>query len=279
MPVMIRHAVGEGALLDGGRRAVPRRRSSGRPRRTRSRAWLEATRPAARPLEVGELLLAPRRPVRARRRRLRPPHVPLRPVGLGQDVLARRRARAAAARDRPAGRRSSIRTPTSSGSASVRAGRRRRSSPRATAKVARDRVRSVRRAGRRRFALALRRARPGDAGGGPAARPDRRPRGVRRADRAARRSGEPAARSSCDLARAGATPRGASRRARNLGVHRWSVWARGDRRLDARRARPTGACAASSSTSARSRRARSRRSSPRPSRRGSGGAARDGGRC
>ena len=40
-----------------------------------------------------------RRRGRDRRRRLRPPHVPLRPVGLGQDLLARRGPRAAARRD------------------------------------------------------------------------------------------------------------------------------------------------------------------------------------
>ncbi len=96
--VVIRAAEGEGRVLSGDgtsfhdaavRPATP----------DEVREHLEATAPKRAQLEIGELLLAERSSLRARRRRLRAPHVPLRPVGLGQDLLARRRARAAAARD------------------------------------------------------------------------------------------------------------------------------------------------------------------------------------
>ena len=48
--------------------------------------------------------VARRRAVQPGCRRLRPPHLPVRPVGVGKELLARRRARAVAARDRPAHR-------------------------------------------------------------------------------------------------------------------------------------------------------------------------------
>ena len=68
-------------------------------------SWLETARPARAALDVGELVLQPRAAVRARRERVRPAHVPLRPVGLGKDVRAGHGARAAAARDLAADRR------------------------------------------------------------------------------------------------------------------------------------------------------------------------------
>ena len=52
------------------------------------RAWLERTRKPRARLANRRARARAGRGVRARRRRLRPPHVPVRPVGLGQDVLA-----------------------------------------------------------------------------------------------------------------------------------------------------------------------------------------------
>ena len=85
---------------------------------------------------VGELRLAAGGACSARRRRLRPPHVLVRPVGLRQDLLARRRARAAAARDRPAHRhaRPELRLRRASASCARASTRRWRSATRAAAR-------------------------------------------------------------------------------------------------------------------------------------------------
>ena len=65
------------------------------------RGLARADAPAARSAGGRRARARRRRPLRARRGRLRPAHVPLRPVRLGQDVLARARPGAAPARDRP----------------------------------------------------------------------------------------------------------------------------------------------------------------------------------
>ena len=102
--IVVRGAQGEGRVLDGDgasfhdasvRSATP----------DEVREHLEATAPRRARLEIGELLLADGVPFALDSGGFGAPHVPLRPVGLGQDVLARRRARAAAARDRSADRR------------------------------------------------------------------------------------------------------------------------------------------------------------------------------
>ena len=174
----------------------------------------------------GRQPVAGRGAVRPRRRRLRPPHVPVRPVGVGEELLARRGARAVAARDRPAHRdprpQLGLRAPaearerTETQLAQRWAGARRRD-PRA--------VGSVR--GRRAVAAAIRRARSSEPGRAAAARPGRRPRGVRRARRGARRpaAGEP--RRACGTPTA-PDARRLRLRVRNLGVEDWGVWARQD---------------------------------------------------
>ena len=80
-------------------------------------AWLDEIRPARAQLQVGELALAPGVAVLARCERLRPPHVPVRAVRLGQDLLARRSARAPARRDDASASWCSTRTRTTCGSA------------------------------------------------------------------------------------------------------------------------------------------------------------------
>ena len=166
-----------------------------------------------------------RRPLRARRRRLRPAHVPLRPVRLREDVLARPRARAAPARDRRSASSSSTRTPTSSASGTC-ATAPTRGSPRATA-AWRDAVavRSSRRAGEP-LQLAFPELDSGDPGGRAPARPDRRPRGVRRARRRPGRV-EADGRSTSSRASGGEDGRRLVARAKNLGVLDWGLWSRG----------------------------------------------------
>ena len=144
--------------------------------------------------------------------RVQPAHVPVRPVGLGQDLLARRAARAAAARD---DLRIVMLDPNSDF-------------------VPFPRVRDGRRAGRPTDSaiaggIALRqaatetarcacasRARRGGAGSAAAARSGRRPRGVRGARRRSSRHGSPYARRS-SIVRASRT-RALSMRAPNLGA-------------------------------------------------------------
>ena len=125
--VVIRGAEGEGRVLSG----------DGSPFHDADGAAGDArrgTRPprgdgaAASPARGRRAAARARRAVLARRGRFRAPHVPVRPVGLRQDVLARRRARAAAARDRPAARRArpELRLRAARGAAAGRGRRRRR---------------------------------------------------------------------------------------------------------------------------------------------------------
>ena len=201
------------------------------------RAWQADVAPARASLAVGKPVARGRRADGPRRRRLRPPYVPVRAVGLGQELRARPGARAAAARDGPAhrdprpelglraARRAARRRPAGAGGALVGAGARH---PGAVGGVAR----------RRAAAAALRRARPRDPGRAAAARPRRRPRGVRGAARAARRvaAGEP-------VGAGGVRPsRGAAARAPARQPGRGAAGRVGARRrgLAARRARRPG---------------------------------------
>ena len=144
-----------GRRARGRRSAVPRRDRAPCDLRTRSAPGRSAAAGRGAVLEIGELALAPGVAVRARRRRLRPSHVPLRPVGVGQDVLARRRPRAAAGRDGAADRRARSRTPTScawrrSGTAPTRLPR--SATARSRARIA---VHSARAEGERRLRMRL----------------------------------------------------------------------------------------------------------------------------
>ena len=224
-------------------------------------AWLEADAPAARGLEIGELVLAPGVPFALDAGGFDRHTFLCGQSGLGQDVLARARPRAAPARDRPAHRHPrpelGLRPPRATcGTA------RTKGSPRATAAwPGRWSVRT--RAGGGRAA-------PAGASPSSARRPRRPCSGSTRSPtaRSTRRSPQPwsemeAARRWLDLAASGGSRRAQARqpRAENLGVLGWDVWSRGARGLDPPRTQSTRACAASSSTSARWPRARSRRSS------------------
>ena len=206
---------------------------------------------------IGELALAPGVRARARRRRLRPPHVPVRPVGLGQDVLARADPRAAAGRHRAAARdpRPELRLRAARHACATGA------DPELAARyreVARRRRGPLRGRGRRPAAAArAARARNRRTGGAAAARPGRRPRRVRRAGGAARGGAAADARGADGGRAARGAPAGHAHpqprrgRVRHLGARR--------ARLGARRARTTTGRAAWWSTSARCPRARSRR--------------------
>ena len=176
---------GDGAILDGEGPAVPRRIGAPGHRRGGARRGWNGPRSRARALRIGELALADGVAVRARRRRLRPPHVPVRPVGLGQDLLARRDPRAAAGRDRAADRdprpELGLRAPRAPAAGHRPAAAERYREAAAGVAVARRRGR------RRAAAAASRRARHRHPGGAAAARSGRRPRGVRRAGGTARR--------------------------------------------------------------------------------------------
>ncbi len=199
--------------------------------------------------------------VRARRERVRPAHVPLRPVGLGQDVRAGVGARAAAARDRAADRRARPELglrPAGRGARRVddelasRYRRRRRLVGVAATAEGADRLHV-------RFA----RLDPRGAGRAAAARPDRRPRGARRA-RLRCSSDREARRRSRDAARVEARPGSAGSRAgcATSASRAGGVWARGDAGSVLDRV-ATGGPRCLVSTSARSPRPRSRRSSAR----------------
>ena len=167
--VVIRGAEGEGRVLDGDGSSF--HDATVRPATADEvRDHLEQTAPRRARLEVGELLLAPGVPFVPRLGRFRAAHLSVRPVGLRQDVLARRRARAAAARDRPAARRarSELRLRAARGAAAGRR-RRRRGPLRGGDALAR------REAGRRRARARARGARPGLAGGRAPPRPGGRP--------------------------------------------------------------------------------------------------------
>ena len=99
--VRIRAGHGEGVVLDGdGRPFHDATMRSADPEAVGD--WLDRIESERASLDVGELSLAAGRAGPARRRRLRAPHVPLRPIGLGQDLLAGRPARAAPDGDEPA---------------------------------------------------------------------------------------------------------------------------------------------------------------------------------
>ena len=66
-------------------------------------AWLDGRRVPSGAARRGGARARPRRAVPARCRRLRPPHFPVRPIGLGQDRFPRRAARGPADEDQPAG--------------------------------------------------------------------------------------------------------------------------------------------------------------------------------
>ena len=215
--------------------------------------WLERHATRARPARGRRAGARARRAVRARRRRVRPAHVPVRPVGLGQDLLARRAARAASDGDQPAGRRA---RPELGLRAARKAADRADDEPaeRYRAAVFPVGVRSGT-SDEARIGVRFRGAQPGRPGGGAPARPGRRPRGVLGADSRSMEDAE--IRSVEDLARSRAEA--LKQRARNLGVDRWGIWPGPEGAVAARRGggrRPLRA--ASSSTSARSRRARSR---------------------
>ena len=126
------------------------------------------------------------RGARARRRRLRPPHVPVRPVGLGQDVLARADPRAAAGRHRAAARDPRSRTRTTCGSGTVREGADPELAARYREVAGGVEVHSAAPGADQRLRLALRELETDAQAAAAAARPDRRSRRVRRAGRAAR---------------------------------------------------------------------------------------------
>ena len=87
--IMIRAAAGEGVVLDGD--GKPFHDALARPATPEEvAAYLERVAPPRARLEVGSLLLAPGRSACARRGRVRPAHVPVRPVGVREDVRARR---------------------------------------------------------------------------------------------------------------------------------------------------------------------------------------------
>ena len=119
-----------------------------------------------------------RRAVRARRGRIRSSHVPLRAVGLGQDVLARRDPRAAADRDGPPDHRARSQLGLHPAVGHAR-GRRRRNGGALRRRRARRRG-ALRQYRRRATAAAPARGAHADrAGRAPAPRPDRRPRRAR----------------------------------------------------------------------------------------------------
>ena len=97
MPLRI--AQGEGVILDGGGTPFNDRWPGPHARRGRATGSRRIA-PRGRGSTVGDDVARRRSAGRARRRRLRPPHLPVRPVGIGQELLARPDARAAAARDR-----------------------------------------------------------------------------------------------------------------------------------------------------------------------------------
>ncbi len=157
-------------------------------RRRRRRRWAPGERgpgPRGPGSTVGELLLAPGVPATLDSGGLRPAHVHVRPVRFGQDLLARAAARAGAGRDHAARRRSSTRTPTTSGCGGSATAPTRRW-PRATPTCRpRSRCGATTPAPPIRCGCAsptwTRRA-----GGRPRSRPDPRPRRVRRPHRPAR---------------------------------------------------------------------------------------------
>ena len=103
--LMVGVARGDGVVLEGDGAPFHDEPSAPATPPRRSMPGSPARRPTRAALDVGELRSRRRCAVRARRGRLRPPHVLLRPVRLGQDVRARHGARAAAARDVAADRR------------------------------------------------------------------------------------------------------------------------------------------------------------------------------
>ena len=191
------------------------------------RDHLERDRASASPARDRGAAARARCAVLPRRRWFRAPHVSVRPVGLRQDVLARRRARAAAARDRPADSSCSIRTPTSCGSGSC--GRTRTTLDAARYAEA-TRSLAVKRAG---DGLALLLAELDPALQAAALRLDPV------ADReeytelvALTEGGEALSLERLEqLEREGEAGRRLIGRARNLGLHRWGIWAGSERAL------------------------------------------------
>ena len=223
--VRIRLVQGEGIVLDGPPRPVPRRRRApGRARRgarVAARGGAAAGGPAR-----GRAQPRPGAGARPRRGRLRPPHVPVRSVGLRQDVRARRAARAAAAGDEPEDRRPGpelgLRAPPGA------AGRRReRARPPLGSRVAPAiAVHRAENAGAAAPARSPGRAGAAHAGRGAATRPDPRPRRVRRADDAAATTCGRTRSRSCSRPVGRARRAGAARGQPRRG--QWGVWARTD---------------------------------------------------
>ena len=99
--VRIRAGHGEGVVLDGDGRPF-HDAAVRRPQPDEVGAWLDRDPPDASVARRGRALARARRAGPARRRRLRAPHVPVRPIGLRQDLLAGRPAGAAPDGDEPA---------------------------------------------------------------------------------------------------------------------------------------------------------------------------------
>ena len=249
--IMIRAASGEGPSRSTAATAAIHRRRSRRP--TREEVARVPRTPSASPrarLDVGRCS-SRRRSARPRRGRLRPAHVPLRPVRLREDLRARRRARAA---PHHTALKIVVLDPNSD---FVRLGETRADA--GTEAAARHAEVSRR--------IAVRRAGDGTAGRlqvhalDPATQAavlrldPSRPRGVRRVRDAVETPG------AIDGTVARRSPTGGRTRVRsrikNLGVDRWGIWSAA--RTPGRWRRSTATRAASWSTSARCRPARSRR--------------------
>ena len=222
-------------------------------------AWLQRSeRPHAK-LRLGELALAAGVPCLADAGGLRPAYLPLRSVGVGQDLLTRGDPGAPADRDRPApggaGPELGLRAAGRFAPTPIRPW------PGATGEAARaGRGLLRRRPGRAEAPAARGRDRSGGAGRPAPAGPDRGPRGVRRAGGAARQRG-PAHARGADRTASRPEARRLGLRVRNLGVDRFTVWAPGEAGSVLDAVHDQG-LAVSSSTWARCPRARSSRSWP-----------------
>ena len=273
MQVVIRHAVGEGRLLD-----------------TDGGGFHDALVRPATPHEVGDASRGDAAEARAARGRRAAPRT-RRAVRARLRVASgvTRSCAASRARGRPTrsgsswssccSRRicassSSTRTRTSSGSASSGRTPTRAHRPlRRGSAIARGAQRG------RRPGVPHRGAGGGDPGRRASARPRGRSRRVRRVARPHRAASRcHSSVSSASNARAATTARRLIRRARNLGVQRWRIWAGADRDSVLPQLTDETTSAAWWSTSARSRRGRSRRSPRRRCSASSGGRGSSGAR-
>ena len=99
--LQIRYARGEGIILDGS--SAPFHDALIRPAAGSDvQAWQQRETGPLRAAQAGRAGACPRGALRGGRRRVQPAHVPVRPVRIGQDLLARRDPRAAPDRDGPA---------------------------------------------------------------------------------------------------------------------------------------------------------------------------------